>query len=1113
MVAGWGSWIASVTVLLDFRKKGFQAPDEVSGLHRMIVCNLRRHIPQAAGIMDSSTPSSDPFHGLNPADLMAAAAMPTDGGADTLPLTPRDLPSLAEIAAAFPDLEILDLIGHGGMSAVFRARQPRLDRMVALKVLPKSLAATPGFAERFTREGRVLARLSHPNIVTVHDFGESGGFCFLIMEYVDGVNLRQAMRAGRFTPEQALNIIPVMCEALQYAHSQGVLHRDIKPENILLDTKGRVKIADFGIAKILNEDGDGGMMLTQSGAKLGTAPYMAPEQIEKPGSVDHRADIYSLGVVFYEMLTGELPLGRFAAPSEKSSVSGGMDEVVFRALAKDRAMRQQSAGEFKTQIEGIASMPSPMPRSPAGLFSSFEYKSKRTLLGRPLLHVAHGIDPATGRKRTAHGFFAFGDRAVGVFAFGGYARGLFACGGLAVGLVALGGMSIGLISLGGLALALLLAYGGLSVGFLATGGIALGWVAVGGFAAGVHAYGGQVYAMVSGMGGRVHAPLVMKTPLEMPPLLQLLVWITDQSSLMAAWLWFPALMPSMLVPWWARRQLEFEAQGGEQRVTTWYERPSRVLWLLPSSFLLFLAVIWMTHHWSHAGAAGMTAQMIVASGVECVGILFAGVSLPLWLRLVPMNSFYGVRLPSTFVSNERWYDVNAVFGRHLFGWSLTVVAASIAGFYQLPRHQDAYAWAALTLVLVGVAASVASTLVWMRRHPVGRPVIKPHRLVRNLELVIPVVVLMMFVRSFVARPYHIPSGNEPGVAKNSRWIASHLDTGFAQGDLIAYAHENGQTWIARVVAVEVKGLLLKRGSSPAEFLMPWDKIIGKMLFSYLSPGTRAIEDKGKPSTAIPQQNVPVVEGTKKGDQIRGPELRFVQLKLGGDKDWSDQIYDLSGHAVTDANSLNNVAKSLPSTSYLTGKDKDESCMMQFWFDHPDFDFKSELEIELLDDEGKPVWAGHGASGFRTYDSNQPPLRNCTLIVGKKNQLPKHVDVALNYSLGPWEMGDVVTPEFTGEIMLKGAPAILTGIGTNKEGRAFLTWHNEHARHSQIDCFAVLKSGLRTGSYFVATYGMWVDERIESARFQIPLADVESFQIRSRQIKRKVFKKVVLPPLP
>ena len=159
-------------------------------------------------------------------------------------------------------------------------------------------------------------------------------FFYLLMEYVDGVNLRQAMKAGRFTPEQALAIVPQICEALQFAHDEGIVHRDIKPENILLDTKGRVKIADFGIAKLIGVDvvdslgvpPSGGpdrlkpelqTALTGSGKTLGTPNYMAPEQIDTPGAVDHRADIYSLGVVFYEMLTGELPTGPFRAALAK----------------------------------------------------------------------------------------------------------------------------------------------------------------------------------------------------------------------------------------------------------------------------------------------------------------------------------------------------------------------------------------------------------------------------------------------------------------------------------------------------------------------------------------------------------------------------------------------------------------------------------------------------------------------------------------------------------------------------------------------------------------------------------------------------------------------------
>lgn len=288
--------------------------------------------------------------GLCPRCVLLGAATATEQG---VPATATsEIPSLERIAAAFPQLEVLELIGRGGMGFVFKARQPHLDRFVALKLLPDKLAKDALFAERFNREGRVLARLNHPNIVSVYDFGQAGGFYYLAMEYVDGVNLRQAMRAGRFSPAEALALVPKVCEALQYAHEQGILHRDIKPENILLDTKGRVKIADFGIAKLVGED-QTSVTLTNTGAALGTPHYMAPEQFEKPATVDHRADIYSLGVVFYELLTGELPIGRFAAPSSKTPVNSTVDDVVFRTLEKDRERRFQSAGEMKTQVEHL----------------------------------------------------------------------------------------------------------------------------------------------------------------------------------------------------------------------------------------------------------------------------------------------------------------------------------------------------------------------------------------------------------------------------------------------------------------------------------------------------------------------------------------------------------------------------------------------------------------------------------------------------------------------------------------------------------------------------------------------------------------------------------------
>ena len=307
----------------------------------------------------SPVPSDAPG-GLCPSCLLLGAVAPTDMGAAGM----THAPSVEAVRAAFPELEVLEIFGHGGMGVVFKARQARLDRLVALKILPPALAKQPGFSERFTREARALARLSHPNIVAVYDFGERAGFYFLLMEFVNGVNLRQAIRAG-VKPAQALALVPRICEALQFAHDHGVLHRDIKPENILLDVSGTPKLADFGIAKLAGEPGSA-PDLTLTGASLGTAAYMAPEQIEHPGEVDHRADIYSLGVVLYEMLTGELPLGRFAPPSEKANVARGVDEVVFRALEKERGRRQQSATEMKTEVEGVGSGAPGAQSRPAG---------------------------------------------------------------------------------------------------------------------------------------------------------------------------------------------------------------------------------------------------------------------------------------------------------------------------------------------------------------------------------------------------------------------------------------------------------------------------------------------------------------------------------------------------------------------------------------------------------------------------------------------------------------------------------------------------------------------------------------------------------------------------
>ncbi len=286
-------------------------------------------------------------------------------------------PAPADLAGHFPGLEILELLGQGGMGYVYKARQRGLDRLVALKLLPADIGDDRSFADRFGREARALARLSHPSIVAVHDSGQVNGLYFFLMEFVDGLNLRDLLHRSperRLDRAEALRIVAALCDALEYAHQEGVVHRDIKPENILLDRRGRVKIADFGLAKLLGRDDDvSSMGLTMPRQRLGTPHYMAPEQTERPLEVDHRADIYSVGVVFYEMLTGELPLGRFDLPSALGRGDRTLDEIVIRALEKNPKRRYQRASAIRTALDSamsgsgsqVAVTPTPAPAAPS----------------------------------------------------------------------------------------------------------------------------------------------------------------------------------------------------------------------------------------------------------------------------------------------------------------------------------------------------------------------------------------------------------------------------------------------------------------------------------------------------------------------------------------------------------------------------------------------------------------------------------------------------------------------------------------------------------------------------------------------------------------------------
>gem|GEM_PF-6077259 len=329
------------------------------------VCGTRL----SPGMAESDCPACLLKRGLE-SNTLASEGMAT-GRPAWVPPTP------AELALRFPGLEINELIGRGGMGAVYKARQTSLDRVVALKILPPEIGREADFTQRFAREAQAMAKLNHPHIVAIYDFGHADDLFYFLMEFVDGPSLRQILNTGGVSANEALAIVPQICEALQFAHDHGIVHRDIKPENILLNRKGQVKIADFGLAKLIGQMGevrderpgesvgansgvgqrtagaDQAGECTAPGKILGTPRYMAPEQKAQSDSVDHRADIYSLGVVFYEMLTGELPGKQIIPPSQKIAIDVRLDEIVLRALEKQPEQRYQHASEIKTQVATV----------------------------------------------------------------------------------------------------------------------------------------------------------------------------------------------------------------------------------------------------------------------------------------------------------------------------------------------------------------------------------------------------------------------------------------------------------------------------------------------------------------------------------------------------------------------------------------------------------------------------------------------------------------------------------------------------------------------------------------------------------------------------------------
>ena len=284
---------------------------------------------------------------LNPLGLMEGVL----GGQ----ATDWEPPLAEELEPCFTGYTGFEFIDRGGMGAVYAATQVSLDRRVAFKILPPDLGQDDVFVESFHREARLLARLQHPHIVAVYDFGRNElGHLFIVMEYVEGMCLLDVMKKESVPVPRVLDIISEVCEALQFAHDNSVIHRDIKPTNILIDNRGHVRVADFGLARLGPAEAAAKSANEQSSIVMGTPVYASPEQSRPDSEPDHRSDLYSVGVTFYELITGHLPTGAFEPPSKKAGSPAILDKIVAKALGKRPEDRYQTAEELRVAVRKAA---------------------------------------------------------------------------------------------------------------------------------------------------------------------------------------------------------------------------------------------------------------------------------------------------------------------------------------------------------------------------------------------------------------------------------------------------------------------------------------------------------------------------------------------------------------------------------------------------------------------------------------------------------------------------------------------------------------------------------------------------------------------------------------
>ena len=302
-----------------------------------------------------SEQDSNTLFGNRVSNLLGTAVPPSSLESSSSSWQP---PPCEQLQSFLSGYEVHQFVARGGMGAVYRGVQLSLGRQVAIKILPPELVETdPHYAERFKQEARAMGQLNHPGIVAVYDFGEmQDGTLYFIMEFIEGTDVAQMVASqGRLPSAHAMAIAAHVCDALQYAHQRGVVHRDIKPANIMVGYDGRVKVADFGLAKQLRHTD---ASLTQSGYVMGTPHFVAPEALTLGVAVDHRADIYAVGVMLYQMLTGKVPQGVFEMPSlQVPGLDPRYDQIVANSMREDRDRRYQQIQDMRRALDAIMTQP------------------------------------------------------------------------------------------------------------------------------------------------------------------------------------------------------------------------------------------------------------------------------------------------------------------------------------------------------------------------------------------------------------------------------------------------------------------------------------------------------------------------------------------------------------------------------------------------------------------------------------------------------------------------------------------------------------------------------------------------------------------------------------